>query len=67
MRIWVPFGAPVAGSEVRYDLSFGAMLVTATPITITYQFIAVDGTLVDNYTQAGRCAPRTQLPVIAKQ
>jgi tartrate-resistant acid phosphatase type 5 len=49
------FRTPVPGSTVRYNDTFGAMLVTATRSTITYQFIAVDGTLVDTYTQTGGC------------
>jgi hypothetical protein len=46
---------PVTGSEFRYNDSFGAMRVTAGQGTITYEFIAVDGTVVDTYTQTGGC------------
>jgi len=46
---------PVSGSELRYNRSFGAMLITASQGTITYEFIAVGGTVVDSYTQTGGC------------
>lgn len=46
---------PVTGSQVRYNAKFGAVLVTATPATITYQFIAVGGTIIDTYSQTGGC------------
>jgi tartrate-resistant acid phosphatase type 5 len=51
------FQTPVPGSQVRYNATFGAMLVVATRTTITYQFIAIDGTVVDTYTQSGGCQP----------
>ncbi len=51
-----PFSlTPAPGSQVRYNADFGAMLVTATPTDITYQFITVDGTVIDTYSQAGGC------------
>jgi tartrate-resistant acid phosphatase type 5 len=50
------FTSPLPGSQIRYNGNFGAMLVTATSTTISYQFIAVDGTIVDTYTQTGGCA-----------
>jgi hypothetical protein len=31
------------------------MIVVASPTEITYQFIAVDGTIVDTYSQVGGC------------
>ena len=46
---------PVTGSEVRYNNDFGAMLVVADQVSITYQFIAVDGIVVDTYLQSGGC------------
>jgi tartrate-resistant acid phosphatase type 5 len=48
-------GTPVAGSLVRYNDEYGAMLVEATRTSATYQFVAVDGTVVDAYTQSGGC------------
>jgi len=50
------FGTPIAGSVVRYNAKHGAMRVTATPTTLTYEFIDVDGTTVDTYTQKGGCS-----------
>jgi len=52
-----PFGLPVSGSQKRYNDKHGAMRVTATRTTITYEFIAVDGTLIDTYSQSGGCIP----------
>jgi hypothetical protein len=49
-------GAPVEGSQMRYNDQFGAMLVDATPSTITYQFITVGGQVIDTHTQSGGCA-----------
>ncbi|MFN8458708.1 MAG: metallophosphoesterase [Anaerolineae bacterium] len=46
---------PVSGSQVRYNAKYGAMLVTATSTTITYQFINVDGQTIDKYSQTGGC------------
>lgn len=43
------FSTPVAGSEVRYNNQFGAMLVNATATQITFQFIDIDGTIFDSY------------------
>jgi hypothetical protein len=47
------FGTPIAGSQVRYADNYGAMRVTASPTALTYEFIAIDGTVVDTYTQNG--------------
>jgi tartrate-resistant acid phosphatase type 5 len=49
------FKTPLAGSLVRYNDTYGAMLVEATRTTITYRFIAIDGTDVDTFTQHGGC------------
>ena len=48
--------AVAPGSVVRYNDTFGAMLVEARPASITYRFMAIDGTEVDTYTQTGGCA-----------
>ncbi len=50
------FGAPVAGSQMRYNAKHGALRVTATFASLTYEFIAVDGTVVETYAQAGGCS-----------
>jgi len=44
------FDTPLPQSKVRYNGDFGAMLVEANDTSITYKFIAIDGTEVDNYT-----------------
>ena len=44
-----PFGTPVAGSEVRYNDNYGAMLVTATDTQITFQFWSRTPTKRDEY------------------
>ena len=49
------FGTPIPGSQVRYNAKHGALRVTATPTTLTYEFIDVDGLVVDTYTQSGGC------------
>jgi len=47
------FGAPVAGSRVRYDADWGAQRVTVTPTTMTFAFSNIAGTLVDTFTLSG--------------
>ena len=49
------FTKPVPGSTVRYNGNYGAMRVTATTTRITYQFITIDGKVIDTYEQAGGC------------
>jgi len=43
------FGTPIPGSKVRYKNSYGAMLINATNISIIFQFIAINGTVIDNF------------------
>lgn len=43
-------GSPVAGSQVRYNADYGAMLVTADDTQLTFQFITQAGTVIDSYT-----------------
>lgn len=50
-----PVRTPIAGSVVRYNDEFGAMLVEATRTTLSYRFVAIDGTLVDRFVQRGGC------------
>jgi hypothetical protein len=47
---------PEALSMFRYNQAHGAQLVTATATGITYQFYAVDGSLVDEHRVAKECA-----------
>jgi len=44
-----PFGAPVSGSQVRYNADHGAMLVEANEWQITFQFINRAGAVIDAY------------------
>jgi len=43
------FGTPVQGSVVRYNGNYGAMLVSATTVTMTLQFYSRAGSLIDTY------------------
>lgn len=43
-------GTPIEGSEVRYNEDYGAMLVEATPLTITFRLIDRTGIEHDLYT-----------------
>jgi tartrate-resistant acid phosphatase type 5 len=45
------FKTPVAGSQVRYNADYGAMLVTASDIALKYEFVSCTGKVVDSYTQ----------------
>ena len=56
------FGSPVAGSQIRYNATPGAMRVTATWISILYEFIASDGTVVDSYLQSKECSGVSRVP-----
>lgn len=47
-----PISLPVPGSQARYRARHGAMLVEATPNEITFQFIDVEGEVIDTFTLA---------------
>ena len=55
-----PFGTPVAGSVVRYNSDYGAMLVDATDSAITFQFINRNNAGIDTFTLNN---PQTYLTV----
>jgi calcineurin-like phosphoesterase family protein len=61
------FGTPVAGSQVRFNSTYGALLVDADANHITFQFysIANGGTLVDSYTVNATGATVTPIATIA--
>ncbi len=42
-----------SNSNNHYDLNHGALFITATEITIVYEFFDVDGKLIDQYTRSG--------------
>jgi tartrate-resistant acid phosphatase type 5 len=44
------FGPAVAGSQVRYQADYGAMLVTASAESLSFQFYTRTGVLKDSYT-----------------
>jgi tartrate-resistant acid phosphatase type 5 len=43
------FETPVEGSQVRYRENYGAMLVEAGAWTMNFQFINIDGEVIDSY------------------
>lgn len=46
-----PIGVPVAGSQVRFNADYGALLIEATASTITYTLAARTGVIYDTYVQ----------------
>ena len=44
------FGAPIAGSQLRYNANYGAMLVDATSAYINFKFITRTGAVIDSFT-----------------
>lgn len=44
------FGTTAPGSEFRYNDDYGAMLIEATPESMTFEFMSVSGALIDSYT-----------------
>ena len=49
-RYQFPEGPPVEGSVIRYNATYGALKVEADASQITFQFITIDGDVVDTYT-----------------
>ena len=45
-----PFNTPIEGSVLRYSDKHGAMLVTASTLTITFQLIDITSQTIDTYT-----------------
>jgi hypothetical protein len=51
------FGSPaLPETKFRYNEEYGAMLVTATPSAITYEFFTTDGVKHDSLTVPGKCS-----------
>lgn len=44
------FGKPIAGSQVRFNQDYGALLVETSPQEMTFKFITRTGELVDEFT-----------------
>jgi hypothetical protein len=59
-----PPAAPIPGSQINYFQKHGAMLIDASPTWITFQFINVDGEVIDSYSVG---AYRVNLPLVLKQ
>ncbi len=59
------FGAPVPGSQVRYNADYGAMLVEASQDAIVFQFISRAGVVVDRYTVVAVTLTPTPTPIPA--
>ncbi len=49
-RYEFPDRPPVAGSVIRYNASYGALKVEADAQHLTFQFVTIDGDIVDTYT-----------------
>ena len=49
-------------SQVRYDADYGAMLVDATPDSLTFQFYSRTGALIDSYTLTASAPTPTPTP-----
>ncbi|MBM2812321.1 MAG: hypothetical protein HW416_3080 [Chloroflexi bacterium] len=49
------FGTPIAGSIVRYNSDYGAMLVNADACGMTFQFWNRQGVMIDTLTQSQPC------------
>jgi hypothetical protein len=54
--------SPVPGSRVRYNVDYGAMRVTTSDDSATFQFVARSGQVVDTYT-IGAPVPPTGLNI----
>jgi tartrate-resistant acid phosphatase type 5 len=46
------FKKPVAGSQVRYNAAYGALLVTASDTDLLYEFVSCTGKVIDSYAQS---------------
>lgn len=60
---------PIAGSVVRYNADYGAMLIEASASSITFQFITRTGTVIDTFTMVDPAivfTDRLYLPAITR-
>ena len=57
------FNTPVAGSQVRYNSNYGAMIVTADANAMTFRFLTRTNVEIDSYT-LGAAAP-TATPTVS--
>jgi len=49
-RYEFPNKPPVEGSIIRYNANYGALKVDADAHHLTFQFITIDGKVIDTYT-----------------
>jgi hypothetical protein len=50
-------GTPIAGSQVRYNKDYGALLCTADSTSLRFQFITRGGLLIDDITLGSPSSP----------
>lgn len=60
-----PAGAALAGSQVRFDSDYGAMLIEATTSVITYTLVARTGVVHDIYVQHAADFPHPAAPLVS--
>ncbi|MGQ9490900.1 MAG: metallophosphoesterase family protein [Anaerolineae bacterium] len=58
------FRVPVQGSQVRYNADSGAMLIEATPASITFRFVTRHGVEIDVYRITRGMIGRSKLPLL---
>jgi len=61
-----PMGAPITGSQVRYNADYGAMLIEATSDRITYWAINRNGVEIDKIEQRIEDVQRPSLPTVGR-
>jgi len=44
------FSTPLAQSVVRYNSNYGAMLVDANTVNMTFKFVTISGVVIDTYS-----------------
>src|SRR6185436_3062534 len=57
------FGDPVAGSQLRYNADYGAMLVEASEWQIVFRFITRTGAIIDTYILNKPATPTPEFTV----
>jgi len=61
-------GAPVAGSQVRYNADHGAMRVRADDVQVSFEFVTRSGALIDSYALVDltQLTQRLYLPLVRR-
>ncbi len=60
------FGSIITGSQIRYNGNYGAMLCIAGSDSLKFQFINIDGTLIDEYVITNSPVPVELVSFLAK-